>query len=150
MLWGVSGTNYHAILLELAKLHRSMLWEFKKRLIWAKEMCRNPKLQMPSRMYPIETGCSFIAIPLPQSEGSKWKQHLEPLTALSKHDFRSPKAIGFTVSPDPTDPQWYLINWCFLEFAWEPDAKADDLLQSGNFFRETRGKSGQRYEFRPE
>jgi hypothetical protein len=144
---GGEDTNYHAILVELAKLRRNTALEFRKRLTWAMDVCKRGENLGPSRFYPGLSKCPFIFIPLDASRRGDWQLHLMPLTALCKHDFKSPKCIGLTVAPDPHDSRYYLLNWNYIEFPWEPDLRADALIRETKPFREATGKMVASYTF---
>lgn len=144
---GADGTDYHAILVELARLRRHMAREFRKRLAWAMEVCKGTSNLAPSRFHVPALGCSYIFIPLDASRRDAWEKHLKPLTHLSKHAFRSPKCIGLTVAPDPNDTGFFLINWLYLEFPWEPDEGADELIRTIKPFRDSVGTWTPEYRF---
>ena len=135
--FGSGGTDYHAILVELAKLRRNIAKEFRKRLEWAMEVCKGTVNLAPSRFYFPNLGCSYIFIPLDASRRDTWEEELKSLACLSKHAFRSRKCIGLTIAPDPDDNEFYLINWFYLECPWEPDDWADELIRKYNPFRES-------------
>jgi hypothetical protein len=137
--FGVDGTDYHAILVELARLRRHMAREFRKRLAWAMEVCKGTSNLAQSRFHVPGLRCSYIFIPLDASQRDAWERDLKPLTYLSKHAFRSPKCIGLTVATDPNDSRYFLINWLYLEFPWEPDDRADELIRNTKPFRESAG-----------
>jgi hypothetical protein len=141
------GTDYHRILAELAKLRRNMAREFRKRLAWAMDTCKRGSDVRPSRFDVPDLGCSYIFIPLSPSQRAAWQQHLLPMTHLSKYAFRSPKCIGLTVATDPTDTKFYLVNWLFLEFPWEADEKADELIRDIKPFREITVVAAPTYRF---
>jgi hypothetical protein len=145
--FGADGTDYHAILVELARLRRNMAREFRKRLAWAMEVCKGTSNLAPSRFHVPDLGCSYIFIPLDASRRDAWEKHLKPLTHLSKHAFRSPKCIGLTVAPDPNDTRFFLINWLYLEFPWEPDEQADELIRKIKPFRDSVGVWAPVYRF---
>ena len=56
--FGAGGADYHAILVELARLRRHMAREFRKRLAWAMEVCKGASNLAPSRFHVPELGCS--------------------------------------------------------------------------------------------
>jgi hypothetical protein len=78
-----------------------------------------------------------VLIPLDASQRDAWEEHLDPYTHLSKYAFRSPKCIGLTVALDPNDTKFFMLNWLYLEFPWEPDEQADELIRNIKPFRES-------------
>ncbi len=145
--YGNEGIQYHAILAELAKLRRNMAVEFKKRFMWAMDQCRKSQLVLPSRFYPVDVGCSYIAIPLPTGERKNWKRHLESYSHLSKYDHQSQRCIGFTMTPDPSNDKWYIVHWIYLDYPWKQDDEADKLLAEHNQFRQSWGEQIGKYTF---
>ena len=145
--FGNEGTLYHLILAELAKLRRNMMREFRKRFMWAMEKCRGANFVTPSRFYPVNQGCSFIAIPLPSTEREDWKKHLEAFTHLCKYDFKSRRCIGFTVTPDETEEKWYNINWLYIDYPWRQDDETDKFLLEQAPFRKSWGEEIGKYSF---
>jgi hypothetical protein len=147
--FGGDDTAYHTILIELAKLRRNMAHEFRKRFAWAMDVCKQAINHAPSRFYVPSLGCPFIFIPLNATRRDDWSNHLLPMTHLCKHDLKSPKCLGVTIAPDPHDPQFYLVNWAYIEFPWEPDEKADTLIRDLKPFRESAEKMIPTYSFDP-
>jgi hypothetical protein len=143
---GSEGTQYHAILTELAKLTRNMLKLFRKRLLWAMDACESTEPPIPSRFFCPRTGCSFIFIPLAQSERDKSLKAAFNFTTLSQYAFRSTRAIGLAVSAH-TSPGAYQIHWCLLDHEWEYDADLEELVAEGSPFRKTTPASLGKYEF---
>ena len=145
--YGNEGTQYHPILAELAKLRRNMMREFRERFMWAMDKCREGHLVTPSRFYPVDQGCSFIAIPLPATERDNWQKQLEAFTHLCKYDFKSQRCIGFTTAPDPTNDEWYIVHWLYLDYSWKQDDETDRLLAEHNPFRKSWGEQIGKYSF---
>lgn len=131
---GNDGTQYHAILVELARLPRSGLKLFRERLLWAMDKCLLDKPPIPSRFSFPSTDCSFIFIPLAASEREKSHDAALSYTILSKYDFRTTRAIGVAVSPH-TDEGASQAQWCLLNSQWESNHKLDAYLASGSIFR---------------
>lgn len=146
--YGNSGTEYHVILKELAKLQRNMLREFRKRLNWAMETCRDPVFKKPSRFYPPKQECCFLAIPIPISERGDWRKYLEIYTHLCKYDLKSRKCVAISVSVAPDDVNAFLIHWMYLEYPWKQDDQTEKVLKEDNPFRETFGQFLDKYHFR--
>jgi hypothetical protein len=140
------GTQYHAILTELAKLTRNMLKLFRKRLRWAMDKCVSTQPPTPSRFFCPKTDCSFIFIPLAESERNKSKTAVLNFTTLSQYAFRSTRAIGLTVSPH-TSPGTYYVQWCFLDQKWEHNSNLEAYFADGSPFREIKSASIGKYGF---
>jgi hypothetical protein len=147
--FGADGTEYHAILAELAKLRRHMAREFWKLFAWAMDVCKGSNNLAPSRFFVPALGCSYIFIPLDTVQRDNWKEHLMPMTHLCKHDFRSPKCLGLTVAADPADSEFFLVNWLYIEFPWQPDERADALIREIKPFRKSSEKWTPMYHFSP-
>jgi hypothetical protein len=143
---GNEGTQYHVILTELAKLTRNMLKLFRQRLLWAMDECKSTEPPIPSRFFCPETDCSFIFIPLAESERSKSLKAAFNFTTLSQYAFGSTRAIGLAVSPH-TSPGAYQIQWCFLDHEWEYNADLQTFFADGSPFRETKPATIGKYEF---
>ncbi|MCA8994913.1 MAG: hypothetical protein KDA88_23250 [Planctomycetaceae bacterium] len=146
--YGNEGTQYHAILSELAKLPRNMLREFRKRFEWAMSKCHDDALAKPSRFYSKSQECSFIAIPLPTEERRNWQEHLNIYTRLCKYDFKSKRCLGFTTAIDADRPDAYAIHWCHLNFDWQPIPEMEAILAEENWFRDTKEQLLGKYKLR--
>jgi hypothetical protein len=144
---GSQGNDYYLILKELAKLKRGMMGKFVERYKWAMQECKRPSVGLPSRMSIPGNDCSFIFIPLDSKSSAEWAKTLESQTTLSKYDFKTKKAIGLTISSAPDSDSEYLINWCYLECAWEEDRRCEEFLKSHYPFRRTMQKRIPHYEF---
>ncbi len=148
IVYGNEGTQYHAILAELAKLQRNMLREFRKRFEWAMEKCHEATQPKPSRFYPMKQQCAFIAIPLPETERDNWRMHLELYTHLCKYDFRSKRCLGFTTAVDENDSDAYCIHWCFLDYDWVRSSEMDEALAEEEWFRDSKWQMLGKYTLR--
>ena len=144
---GNEGTQYHAILTELAKLTRNMLKLFRKRLFWAMDECMSTEPPIPSRFFCPGTDCSFIFIPLAESRlATKSLKAAFNFTTLGQYAFRSTLAIGLAVSPHMS-PGAYQIQWCFLDYEWEYNADLEAFFADGSPFCKTKPASIGKYEF---
>lgn len=150
VVWGNNGTEYHAILTEMAKLRRNMLRSFRERLDWAIKTCRENRDVKPSRFGDPGTGCSFIFIPLTADEVDQSIDLLQSWAMLSKYDLRTPKCIGLTVAADPKSSTQLLVNWCCLTGEWEHDPEFEALLAEDYPFREMRVQELGKYNFHPD
>ncbi len=145
---GDVGTMYHAVLKEIAKLPRSLLREFRKRLEWAMSRCRDEKQPKPSRIFVPNQDCCFIAIPLPMGIQDKWKSQLEYYSHLCKYDFHAQRCVGFTVAVDNNHADSYVFRWLYLNYSWRRSKQLELELNDGNPFRKTSGALLGKYEIR--
>jgi hypothetical protein len=146
--YGNEGTQYHAIVRELAKLKRNSLREFRKRYEWAMEKCNDTERHKPSRFYPVEQNCAFIAIPLPKGERDKWHTHLKHYTHMCKYDLQSQRCLGYTMAADRNSPEAFCVHWLLLDFEWHQSDEMDELLTEVSFFRDVKWQSIGTYELR--
>jgi len=145
--FGGDDVSYHAILVELAKLRRNMAREFRKRFAWAMDVCKQGNNLAPSRFYVPALSCPFIFIPLDATRRDDWYRHLMPMTGLCKYDLKRSKCIGLSIAPDPHNSHFYLVNWAYIEFPWEPDETADALIREIKPFRDSALKKIPTYSF---
>jgi len=131
-----NGTQYHAILKELAKLTRNYLREFRNRFEWAMEKCREETQQKPSRFLAVEQQCAFIAIPLPECDAEQ--TDLQLYTTLCKYDLKAERCLGFSVSVDRVNPEAYRVHWCLLDYDWIREPSIEEVLNEGGWFREVK------------
>jgi len=141
-----NGTEYHSILTELAKLPRNMLKLFRQRLLWAMDKCKATNPPIPSRFSYPGSKCSFVFIPLAESEREHSLKAAFNYTTLSKYSFRTTRAVGMAVTPH-ISPDAYQVQWCFLDGAWEYDADLETFFADGSPFREISPTMMGKYEF---
>lgn len=121
-----AATEYYPIIREIAKLKRSELSEFKKRLLKALDDCKSDEVKIPYRIYCPRTDCGFVFIPIPQAFSSKWRTAINNYTMAHKYDQKATKCIGLTVM-QVFDPKDHIdMNWLYMEQEWE----YDDLLEA--------------------
>ncbi|MCR9061656.1 MAG: hypothetical protein NXI02_30310 [Rhodobacteraceae bacterium] len=138
-------TDYYQIVKEIAKLKRNELRAFKIRFLRAMDKCRTGEFVQPYRFYCPRTGCGFLFIPLEPAMVAHRRQGIQNLTYGCKYDFRANKCIGVTFAPD--GDEWYLVEWCYMEFPWQYDEEIDLKLKDSNPFRETKEIELGRYTF---
>jgi len=139
--------DHYRILKELAKLNRGMMGKFIECYKQSVAACKKPSAGLPRRLSIQDNDCSFIFIPLSAKDADKWERILPSFTCLSKHGFKTTKAVGMTFSPAPDSASEYLVNWCYVEFVWEADSKADELLKYNSPFRPAKTTNLPRYRF---
>jgi hypothetical protein len=140
--------QYHLIIKELAKLHRSELKEFKKRFMLSIEKSKSDSYTLAYRMTIGRTECGFVFIPLPKELSSKWENALKNLTFAHQYDQHLEKCIGVTISSGAGG--FLDINWLLLESAWQKDEVYEKELYANFPFRAVSMKRINRYHFNPE
>jgi len=125
-------TQYHTILAELALLRRGELKEFRRRFEWMQERSSKPGLYNPCKLRPLAQDCSFVFIPLPNSQVSRADQFLEKYTHACKHLFRTRRCLGMVVLPHKL-PDTSYVKWLHLDFEWELNADIEKLIDDLDF-----------------
>lgn len=134
-------TEYYAIIGEIAKLMRTELIEFKKRLIKATEACKGEEYIIPYRIYLPRTDCGFVFIPLPKSKAKHWKTALNNYTVAHKYDQKAQKCIGVIVIDHPIGKESYFnCYWMFIEAPWKYDTITEKKLEENFPFRKVSTK----------
>ncbi len=141
-------TDYYNIVIEIAKLKRNELREFKKRFQLSMEKARADEFVSPYRMACPRTSCGFVFIPLVKECVDVRQQGLKNLTFACKYDLRLPKCLGVSFAPEGRG--WYSVEWCYMEFPWERDEEMDARLRWDNPFREVKTKELSRYTYQGE
>ncbi len=139
-------TDYYAILMELAKLKRNELREFKSRFRLSMEKSRLGEIAMPYRMASPRTDCGFVFIPLTEDLVEFRKRGLMNLTIACKYDLKVPKCVGAAFCAE--EGGWYSVEWCYLEHPWRYDEELEGALKRNKPFREVRVAELPRYKFR--
>lgn len=141
-------TDYYSIVREIAKLNRNDLHQFKTRFRLSMGKCGSGEYVRPYRMMTPRTGCAFVFIPLIDEFVRARRRGLENLTYACKYDLRAEKCVGISFAPDEDD--WYAVEWCYMDFAWQYDQELDQRLRENNPFREVKVRRAERYIFRPD
>lgn len=144
--------EYYKIMLEFARLPRSVWREIKRRFVLSLEAVAKNEFVLPYRMTFPATGCTFVIIPMdPQlsvtgPEGEKTRAAgLQNLTHAAMYDAKTSKGVGIQVSKDGV---YRHIDWCLLEIPWEQDSEMDKKLATGNPFRPAAEKKIDSFLFR--
>ena len=134
--------DYYRIMLEFARVPRSVWREIKLRFTLSLEAVEKKKPTLPFRLTFPATGCTFMIAPLDphftatSPEGEKTRDvGLQNLTYAAMYDTKVSKGVGILVSKDGDD---FLIDWCLLDVPWEPDPKIDARLAEYYPFRKTK------------
>ncbi len=141
-----NATDYYSIVAELAKLKRNELRVFKKRFTLAMEKAITSQFTQPYRAVFPRTDCGFVFIPLVEQFRKHKLQELKGLTYAHKYDQRVSKCVGLSFIIEKGG--WLAIDWCFMQFPWKYDSKAEKFLEENNPFREIKASSLPTYQFR--
>jgi len=132
------GDEYYSILIEFAKLPRSMWCEVKKRIRLCIEKVTKDEFAKPYRITVPHTGCGFVFIPI-QSElvvRSDWPnirlRGIQNLTQAHKYDQRLSKCIGALVTKVGEE---FDILWCLIGQEWVEDLEIQRDLDENFPFR---------------
>lgn len=138
--------GYYRILAEFAKLNRNELKQVKIRTdLCLKAIAANEEYE-PSRMLSLDNDCGFLFTAINRELIPVRVQGLKNLTLLSKHDTQVTRHVGISFARDSPD---VLIDWCLLDYAWEPDPELDELLRRNYPFRPLKVTEFPKYTFDP-
>ena len=142
-----SPVDYYAIIAEFAKLNRLELGEVKKRLTLCVEAVREDRFMAPTRIISTATLCGFAFIPVERAllaAGGRGKG-LTNLTLIAKYEQRLHRHIGVSIAKEASD---WLLDFCFIDFPWQPDEAMERVVRDQNPFRPLRSELRPRYESR--
>jgi len=136
--------DYYQIMLEFARVPRSVWRELKVRLMMSLETVKKNEFTRPFRLTFPATGCAFVIAPLdpqipatgPESEKTR-VTGLQNFTYAAMYDTKVSKGVGILISKDG---EYVQIDWCLLNVPWEPDPEMDAKLANSNPFREAKEK----------
>jgi hypothetical protein len=136
--------DYYSIMLEFARVPRSLWREVKVRVMKSLEAVRKKEFTRPFRLTFPATDCTFMIAPLdPQipatgHEGERTRiTGLQNLTYVAMYDAKVSKGIGILISKDG---EYIQIDWALLNMPWKRDPEMDARLAESNPFREAKGK----------
>ena len=134
-------TEYYPIIAEIAKLNRTELAEFKKRLIRTIEKCKEDDITIPYRIYLPRTDCGFVFIPLNKHSSKHWKTALNNFTFAQKYDQKAYRCVGLVMFETQLNGETFLdMYWEFNEQEWKFNAEMEKLLLENFPFREVNWK----------
>ena len=133
-------TEYYPIIQEIAKLNRSELSEFKKRILLSIENSESEEMILPYRIYLPATDCGFIFIPLHSKNTQYWKTALYNFTMAHKYDTKATRCIGVIVVRDQKDLENFEFYWQFVDEEWIYDEAIEKALTVNYPFRKTKMK----------
>ena len=131
-------TEYYPIIAEIAKLNRSELTEFKKRIKLCIEKSEKAEYLTPYKIYIFRTDCAFVFIPLHTKYSKNWKNALKNLTLAQKYDTKAQKCIGVVIFRDENEKKYFEFYWQYVNEKWEYDEYMESLLAENYPFRESK------------
>ena len=136
--------DYYRIMLEFARVPRSVWREVKVRFLKSLEVVQEKKFTRPFRLAFPPTDCAFMIAPLdPEipatgAEGEKVRiTGLKNLTHAAMYDAKVSKGVGILISKDG---DYIQIDWSLLDVPWKPDPEMDARLAESNPFRKAEEK----------
>jgi len=133
-------TEYYPIIEEIAKLNRSELIEFKKRISLSIENSEKEEITIPYRIYLPSTDCGFVFIPLHSSKSQHWKTALYNFTMAHKYESKAKKCIGVVIFRDKQQLEYFEFYWQFVKAEWVYDEVIENTLKDNYPFRKTKIK----------
>jgi hypothetical protein len=146
--------DYYRIMLEFARVPRSVWREVKVRFLKSLEVVQEKRFTQPFRLAFPATDCAFMIAPLdPEipatgSEGEKGRINgLQNLTYAAMYDTKVSKGVGILISKDG---EYIQIDWSLLNVPWKPDPEMDTRLAKSYPFREAKEKQINSFLFKTE
>lgn len=142
---GDGAQDYYRIMLEFARVPRSVWRETKMRFDLSFQAAKKGEFIQPFRFTFLGSGCTFMVasldprLPVTGVEGERIRRNgLSQLTHGAMYDAKMSKAIGILISKDGSS---YHIDWCRLDSPWAADPVMDEWLARSNPFRPAREKT---------
>jgi hypothetical protein len=136
--------DYYRIMLEFARVPRSVWREVKVRFAKSLEVVQKKEFARPFRLAFPDTDCAFMIAPLdPQipatgEEGERTRvKGLTNLTYAAMYDTKVSKGVGILISKDG---EYFQIEWSLLNIPYESDPEMDARLAGSYPFREAKQK----------
>jgi len=136
--------DYYFIIKELAKLNRSDLKHFKKRLSLTLNKSKQQEFDIPYRMVSSESNCGFVFIPLEFERKENAKIALKNFTNIHMYDQKLDKAIGMLSYFDP-DEKYYDVYWQYIDQKWTEDKEYEKIIYENFPLRKVKSKLDYRY-----
>jgi hypothetical protein len=131
--------QYYRIMLEFARLPRSVWREVKVRFVKSVEIAKAREFAQPYRVTFPTSDCTFMISPIPPEvpstgeDGRRARANgLQAFTYAAKYLAKTSKGVGILVS---VDGEYFQIDWCLIDQPWEPDAELDAKLAENSPFR---------------
>lgn len=144
------GNDYYQILIEFAKLPRSMWREVRKRILKCIEKVEKDEFARPYRLTVRDTDCGFVFVPVDSqiSQRPDWKTvrvgAIQNFTVAHKYDQRLSKCIGILVAKDG---RHFDIHWCLIAQPWVENPALQQELDRNFPFRPVREAQVHGYRF---
>ncbi len=136
--------DYYRIMLEFARVPRSVWREVKIRFRRSREAVQNGESILPFRLAYPATDCAFMIAPLdPQISGTDPDGEKIRLTGLQNftnaamYDTKMSTGVGILIS---RDGQYVQIDWCWLNVPWKHDPEMERRLSESYPFRKATEK----------
>jgi hypothetical protein len=142
---GDTSQDYYQVMLEFARVPRSVWREVKLRFVMSVDAALRGKHVQPFRLTFPASDCTFMiavtppGLPITGADGDRTR-----LTGLQNYTYgamylaKTSRAVGILVSKDGKDFQ---IDWCRLNMPWAPDPEMDARLEKSNPFRPVQEKT---------
>jgi hypothetical protein len=137
--------DYYRIMLEFARVPRSVWREIKVRFMKSLETVQKGEFTRPFRLTFPATDCTFMIAPLdPQIpatglEGENMRvAGLTNLTHAAMYDAKVSKGVGILISKDG---EYIQIDWSLLNMPWKAAPEMDARLAENNPFREAKERT---------
>jgi hypothetical protein len=144
--------DYYKILLEFARVPRSVWREFKKRLLLSLDACKAGEFCRPFRFTFPATDCTFMiasldpSLPSVGANGERMRVNgLQMLTLGAKYAAKSKVGVGLLVSKYG---EYVQLDWCLVDQPWEYDPQMEKMLATSNPFRPVSEKMVDSFFFR--
>lgn len=136
--------DYYAIMLEFARVPRSVWREIKLRFMKSLEAVENKAFTRPFRLTFPETGCTFMIMPMDPdvpATGQDGEQNrirgLTNLTYAAMYDAKMSKGVGVLISKTG---DYFQIDWSKMDVPWAQDLEVEAWLAESNPFRVAKEK----------
>jgi hypothetical protein len=136
--------NYYQIMLEFARVPRSVWREVRTRFDLCFQAVKKSEFIQPFRFSFPGSSCTFMMaaldpkLPSTGAEGERFRINgLMSLTYGAMYDASMSKSIGILISKDG---EFYQIDWCRLDMPAEKDPEIEAWLANCNPFRPAREK----------
>jgi hypothetical protein len=146
--------DYYRIMLEFARVPRSVWREVKLRFVESLKAVQEDKFAIPFRLTFPASGCAFMIAPLdPQipavgPEGDKARiTGLRNLIHAAMYDTKVSKGVGILISKDKDHIQ---IDWIMADIPWKPDPEMDARLVESYPFRHAKERKINSFLFKSE
>jgi len=144
--------DYYRIMLEFARVPRSVWRETKTRVMLCLEATRKRQFVQPFRLTFPETDCTFMVaaldpeMPATGAQGEALRVNgLKNLTRGAKYHAKSSKGIGMLFS---ADGEYIQIDWCLVDHPWEHEPELDEWVEKHSPFRPTRDRMLNSFNFK--